>query len=209
MAEPAWKFPLTPATESDLDDLPEGWKGQIVGGKLYAFPRPAGRHLEAATDLAGLLVPPFRFGQGGPGGWVILAEAEVRFGADLLIPDLAGWRRERYALPEKGSAYTVRPDWVCELLSPSTARLDRIKKLPIYAQHGVPHAWIIDPGLQTLEVYRRQGRRWLLVESIEGAATVRVEPFESLALDLGLIWRRGRPDPNDFLAEEALAYGAP
>jgi Uma2 family endonuclease len=208
MIEPfRWTTP-GPATEEDLDDLPAGWKGQIAEGGLFAFPRPAAPHIEAASALTGLLLPPFRFGQGGPGGWVILAEPEVRFGGNLLIPDLAGWRRERFSSPDQGP-YTVRPDWICELLSPSTARFDRIKKMRIYASHEVPHAWVLDPILTTLEVYRLQSAHWLLIDTYEGDAKVRAEPFEAVEVDLGLIWTRGGPTTWDFVAEEPATYGVP
>src|SRR5689334_10535989 len=153
MARPAPMYqPSYPATERDLDDLPADVIGQIIDGELIVHPRPDPPHTQAASGLGGLLISPFHYGfGGGPGGWVILVEPKIRFGSNLLVPDLAGWRRERFVPIRKGP-YTVSPDWVCELLSPSTARVDRVRKLPTYARAGVSHAWILDPTLRTLEV---------------------------------------------------------
>jgi len=196
MARPAPLQPhLYPATERDLEGLPEDVIGQIIDGELIVHPRPDPPHVQAASGLGVLLSGPFRYGFGnGPGGWIILDEPKIRFGRDLLVPDLAGWRRERF-VPIRRGPYIVVPDWICELLSPSTARDDRVRKLPIYAREGVPHAWIIDPTLRTLEVLRLQEGRWLIVNVFHDDEKVRAEPFEAVELDLALLW-------EDLPAEE-------
>jgi Uma2 family endonuclease len=182
------------ATEADLEDLPEDRIGHLVDGELIVHPRPDAPHTEAATQLVWSLVGPLQHGLGGPGGWVILSEPKVRFERGILVPDLAGWRRERFASPRKGP-YTVAPDWVCEILSPSTARFDRATKLPIYAEARVEHAWLLDPAARFLEVLRRQETRWLIAGVFEGRRTVRAEPFETLDLDLARIWGAEPVDP--------------
>jgi Uma2 family endonuclease len=123
---------------------------------------PAPRHSRASSHLGGIISPPFDFGQGGPGGWIIIDEPELHLGENVLVPDLAGWRRERVPEFPDEPAWTIAPDWVCEVLSPATGALDRTRKLRIYAQEGVHHAWLIDPALKTLEVFRREGAAWLV-----------------------------------------------
>lgn len=177
-----------PASTATLAALPEHMVGEIIGGELHARPRPAPRHAKAATDLGFELLGPFGRGRGGgPGGWIILAEPELHFGEDILVPDLAGWRRERLrVLPE--SAITVAPDWICEILSPGTARKDRGLKLPIYAAQGVAHARLVDPVAQTVEVYRLENGHWLLLMTYGGDVPMAAEPFAAVTIDLGRIW---------------------
>jgi Uma2 family endonuclease len=186
----------TPATLRDLDSLPEDVTAHLVDGELIVHPRPDPPHVEAASELGWMLVGPFRHGVNGPGGWVILDEPKILFGPQLLVPDLAGWRKERFAAIRKGP-YTVIPDWVCEILSPSTRRFDRSTKLPIYAREGVGHTWILDPGAQTLEVLRLHEGRWLIVAVHEGRGTVRAEPFDAVELDLSLVWGDAQPEDED------------
>jgi Uma2 family endonuclease len=189
-----------PATERDLDDLPEDVIGQIVDGELIVHPRPDAPHVITASELGAFLIAPFRRGIGGPGGWVILHEPKVRFGSQLLVPDLAGWRKERFVLPRKGP-FTVIPDWVCEVLSPSTRRFDRATKLPIYAQQGVGHVWIIDPVARTLEVLRLHQAGWFIVGIHKDEDKVRAEPFEAVEIDLSLIWGELPPEPDEDEAD--------
>ncbi len=121
---------------------------------------------------------------------MLLAEPELRLGSEALVPDLAGWRRERMpALPEE-AALTLTPDWVCEVLSPSTETLDRTRKMGSYAREGVKNLWLVDPRLRLLEVYRLEAGRWSRLASHQGTITVRAEPFESLALEMALLWER-------------------
>ncbi len=173
-----------------LDELPEDVIGEIVAGEIRATPRPNPPHVRAASALSVLVGGPFGFGIGGgsPGGWMILAEPRVRFGDDVRVPDLAGWRRERYAEPESGP-YTAVPDWVCEILSPSTAAVDRGEKQPEYAGAGVAHLWLLDPLAKTLEVLRLQSDLWVVAAVHTGDTPVRAEPFDAIELDLGMVWR--------------------
>jgi len=167
--------------------------GEVVDGEMFVSPRPAPRHARVAVMLVGELVGPFDRGKDGPGGWVILFEPELHLGGDALIPDIAGWRRERLPrLPEE-DAFTLAPDWICEVVSPSTSRLDLVKKLPRYARNGVQHAWIVRPIGTTLQVYRRAETLWTLVTSFGGDDKVRAEPFDAIEFDLGALWDLGSP----------------
>jgi Uma2 family endonuclease len=162
------------------------------------LPRPRPRHVRAASILGARLVR--RFGwdaDDGPGGWVILDEPELRLGDEVRAPDLAGWRVERYEEPED-NPITLVPDWICEVLSPTTARIDRVEKMPLYAEHGVGHLWIVDPVMKTLEVYRREGGLWV-VRSSHGADDVASpEPFDAVPFEVGALWRLpGKPGPPD------------
>jgi Uma2 family endonuclease len=134
------------------------------------------------------LVPPFNFGDNGPGGWWSLFEPEVHFDADVLVPDFAGWRRERMPKAPAEAFIELSPDWVCEILSPSTARFDRVKKLPVYARAGVGHAWLIDPAARTLEALRLNGGRWVLLGAHGGDDVVRAEPFQAIEIPLERLW---------------------
>lgn len=184
MAEPAQRR----ATYDDVLAAPDHLIAEIVDGVLHTSPRPAGPHALVMSVLGGDLSGPFHRGRGGPGGWWIIVEPELHLGDEVLVPDIAGWRRER--LPEwpRTAAVELAPDWVCEVLSPSTARHDRIAKLPVYAREGVGHAWLIDPELRTLEVYRRHEDHWLLVATRADEAIVRAEPFEAIELELAAWW---------------------
>jgi Uma2 family endonuclease len=180
-----------PATYEDIEALPSGWVGEILGDELVASPRPAMPHARVGAALMTLLGSAFDLGQQGiRGGWWILYEPELHFGREVLVPDLAGWRRERMPEPAFADApfSTVAPDWLCEVLSPSTVHVDRQRKLPIYHREGVGHVWFIDPSTRTLEIHRRQARDWLLVATHSGEGEVFAEPFESLALKLGTLW---------------------
>jgi Uma2 family endonuclease len=176
------------ATYDDLLQVPPHRVAEIVEGQLYVSPRPASRHALASSALGSELGPPFHRGRGGPGGWWIIDEPELHFGDDVVVPDLAGWRRER--LPEfpDTPAFSLAPDWACEVVSPSTERLDRAKKMPVYAAAGVPHLWLVNPTARTIEVYRLADGRWLLLATHEGAQRVRAEPFEAVELDLAPLW---------------------
>ncbi|CAG0948161.1 hypothetical protein ANRL3_00008 [Anaerolineae bacterium] len=184
MNSPARKF----ATYEDLLDLPENLIGEIIGGRLITQPRPAPRHSWAQSNIGSEIVGPFGHGRGGPGGWWILTEPELHIGGDILVPDLAGWRRERMPrLPDTAWFETV-PDWICEILSPSTARDDRAEKMPLYVRMGVKHAWLVDPVLRTLEAYENQQGRWLLLQTLADNARVAVPPFEAVEWELGVLW---------------------
>src|SRR5258708_37333661 len=144
----------------------------------------------AATTLGGELYGPFDRGKGGPGGWVLLYEPELHLHGDVLVPDYAGWRRERMPNMPEAAAFELAPDWACEVLSPSTTATDRADKLPIYAREGVKHVWLVDPLAKTLEVLRLEAGGWLLVTVVAGVRGVRAEPFDAIELELGALWAR-------------------
>ena len=181
-----------PATYDDLVALPENLVGEIVDDELWASPRPAPKHSRAEFAVSSILGPAFQFGETGPGGWQFLVEPELHLASDVLVPDIAAWRADRMPVLPRASFVATAPDWVCEVLSPSTARLDREKKLHIYAEHGVGHAWLVDPIPGTLEVLRREqhgdNAAWMLVATHAGDAVARLEPFEAIEFQLSLLW---------------------
>jgi Uma2 family endonuclease len=176
------------ATYADLYDVPDHFVAEMFDGDLYVSPRPAVPHARAASVLGVELGAAFDLGRSGPGGWLILDEPELHFGSDVLVPDLAGWRRERMPEAPADAYIALSPDWVCEVLSPSTEALDRGKKLRIYAREGVAHAWLLDPLQQTLEVLARASGTWSLLGSHEGRVKVRAVPFDAIQLELGALW---------------------
>lgn len=185
MTATAHKF----AAYEDLFDLPENIIGQIIHGQLITQPRPAPKHALARSSLGDELVSPFQKGRGGPGGWWILDEPELHLGPHVLVPDLAGWRRERMPELPETAYFTLPPDWSCEVLSPGTARVDRADKMPIYAAQGVPFLWLIDPTLRTLEVFALCEGRWLLEHIYQDDEEVRAVPFDAIAFVLAGLWR--------------------
>ena len=179
---------LKSATYQDIIDLPENQVGEIIAGELFAQPRPAPRHARASSLLGGKLTGPYDEGYGGPGGWWILDEPELHLGPHILVPDLAGWRRERLPTLPDMAWFELAPDWVCEVLSPGTAGKDRAKKMPRYALEGVPHIWLVDPDARTLEVYENTNGRWLLLGVYENDDAISVVPFEAISFKLGVLW---------------------
>ena len=175
----------TGATYEDLREVPDNFVAEMFDGELYAMPRPAVPHARAASVLGVKLGGPF---DSDSGGWMILDEPELHFGNDVLVPNLAGWRRERVPTLPAEAYLTVAPDWICEVLSASTETVDRGKKLRIYAREGVAHAWLLDPLRQALEVLRLESGRWVEVAAHEGRAGVRAAPFDAIELDLGALW---------------------
>ena len=178
----------TRATYDDLAAVPENLVAEIFDGELYASPRPALPHAHAASVLGMELGAPFQRGRNGPGGWWLLDEPELHFGRDVLVPDLAGWRRERLPAVPRDAYLTLPPDWVCEVLSSSTEALDRGKKLQIYAREQVAHVWLVNPTLQTLEVLSLESERWALTATYEGDTQVRAEPFDAVEIELRALW---------------------
>lgn len=175
------------ARYDDILALPEHVTGEIIDGELHTQPRPSSRHAQIETGIAREVSGPFGVGRGGPGGWVILVEPELHLGPQVLVPDLAGWRRERLPLIPDGPIEVV-PDWVCEILSPGTARKDRSRKLPLYGRLGVAHAWLVDPAAKTIEVLRHADGHWLLLETFGEDDSMRAEPFDAVAIDLAPLW---------------------
>lgn len=185
MSTPVERF----ATYEDLCQVPDHKLAQIIHGQLIVLPRPAPKHARASSFLGGTIFPKMDTGAlEGPGGWWILFEPELHLGRDILVSDLAGWRRERMpALPEM-AYFELPPDWVCEVLSPATARLDRIDKLPIYSSHNVGHAWLVDPDLRTLEVFALHEGHWRLECAYKDADEVCAPPFEAVRFSLAGLW---------------------
>jgi Uma2 family endonuclease len=179
---------LKQATHQDLCDLPPNVVGEIINGALHAQPRPGPRHARSTFILGGRLTTRFDEGDNGPGGWVILFEPELHLGSNVLVPDLAGWRRERMPVLPEAAWFDLAPDWVCEVLSPSTARVDRVDKMPIYAADGVQHLWLLDPATRTLEAYENDNGRWTLLGAWADDDKVRVPPFDAVEFDLSGLW---------------------
>ena len=176
------------ATYDDLREVPDHFVAEMFDGDLYASPRPAIPHSRAASVLGGKLGDPFDYGRGGPGGWLILDEPELHLGNDVLVPDLAAWRRERLPRLSEDAFLTLAPDWACEVLSKSTESLDRAKKLRVYAREAVANVWLVDPSRRTLDVLALESGAWALVERYKGSAIVRAAPFGAVELELGALW---------------------
>ena len=184
MADPARKR----ATYEDLLAAPAHLVAQLLEGTLYTLPRPAAPHARAASTLGIDLGGPFDRQRGGPGGWHILYEPELHLAADILVPDLAGWRRERLPSIPRAAFFTLAPDCVCEVLSPSTAGIDRGVKLSIYARESVPHVWFVDPDARTLEVLALDGSSYRVHAVHHDRERVRANPFEAIELELAALW---------------------
>ena len=175
------------ATYDDLVRVPEHYVAEMFDGELYASPRPALPHARAAGVLLTKLGVAFDLGD-APGGWLLLIEPEIHFGNDVLVPDLAGWRRERLPSVPNDAFLTLSPDWVCEVLSPSTEMIDRGRKLGIYAREGVAHAWLVDPLRQSLEVLALESGNLVEIEEHHGNVRVRARPFDAVELELRALW---------------------
>ncbi|MTW20346.1 Uma2 family endonuclease [Allochromatium palmeri] len=186
----ALAFTYRPTLYEQLAALPEGLTGEILAGQLHTQPRPTGPHGRASVRLDRTIGRGYDDGDGGPGGWWILVEPEVHFIRDqeVAVPDLAGWRRERMPRIPEGHRFEVAPDWICEILSPATASKDRKIKLPLYAQYGVAHVWLVDPTKRTLEVYALQDGAWQLQLQASGEDKVQAPPFVELTLELQSLW---------------------
>jgi Uma2 family endonuclease len=182
-----------PATYDDLMKVPDTMVAEIVNDELHASPRPALRHARAASSLSVFIGGPYQHGRGGPGGWWILHEPELHFGRNVVVPDLAGWRRTRLPQVPDTAYASLAPDWICEILSPSTVSLDRLKKLAIYAREKVQHAWLLDPIARTLEVLRLEADRWVILATHGGDDVVRAEPFVEIDLELASLWTDEQP----------------
>ncbi len=179
------------ATYEDLREVPEHMVGEIIDGELYATPRPASPHANAASGIASDVRGPFHRqpdGLGQPGGWWILFEPELHLGPDVVVPDVAGWRREKMPVLGNVAYFDQAPDWACEVVSPTTAGTDRVRKMRIYARESVGNLWLVDPLAKTLEVYRLQNGQWVVANTHSGGEQVRAEPFEAIELDLTRWW---------------------
>jgi Uma2 family endonuclease len=188
-----------PATYADLQKVPEHLVAELIDGELFTSPRPAMRRAHPNKRLASLLERAFEDGIDGPGGWWIYPEVELHLGADVFVPDISGWRREHLPAIPDAAGIDIAPDWVCEILSPSTHRLDRLKKLPKYARNGIRHVWIVDPEHRTLEVCCRNGNAYETVQIFDAhdEPIVRAEPFEAVEFPLESLWLPTAPSPRN------------
>lgn len=184
MAEPTKKR----ATYADLEAVPPHLVAEIIDGELVTHPRPSVRHAAATNALTGELSGPFQKGQGGPGGWIFLDEPELHLVSQVVVPDIAGWRRERLADASDSTFLEIAPDWVCEILSGSTEKRDRTVKMRVYAEGGVPHLWLIDPRLQILEAFELNARRWLKIGAWNSDDSVAAPPFDAVSISLADLW---------------------
>jgi Uma2 family endonuclease len=194
------------ATYQDVLDAPSHKVAEIINGELRLSPRPAIPHASVSSALGEELGPPFKRGKGGPGGWIILDEPELHLGDDVVVPDLAGWRRERLPMLSEDAYFTLSPDWLCEVLSKSTEKMDRAEKLPIYAAAGVGHIWVISTRLRMLEVLRLHEGKWLTLAVHRDDDRIRAEPFDAIELDLSVLWS-DLPLPTRA-SETAAEWGA-
>ena len=176
------------ATYQDVIDAPAHMVAEIVEGALYTHPRPAMPHALASSSLGVELGSPFQKGRGGPGGWWIIDEPELHLGEDILVPDVAGWRRERMPDFPDTAFVTLAPDWVCEVLSRSTRDLDRHGKRPVYAREGVRHLWFIDPEARDLEAFELRDGEWVLIATARNDDPVSIPPFEAISFPLDALW---------------------
>ncbi|MBZ5714510.1 Uma2 family endonuclease [Nannocystis pusilla] len=183
------------ATYADLVALPEGVKAEVLGGELVIQPGQTLHHANVRSGLYRFLGGPFDFDDDGPGGWDIVGGIDVRFTVDdIAQPDVVGWRRARleghYQLP-----IDVIPDWICEVLSPSSTKRDRLHKFQLYARHGVPHYWLVDPDARLLEAYALDGGQWKSIGVYDETARARIAPFEAVELPVGRLFLPEPPSP--------------
>jgi Uma2 family endonuclease len=201
MAEPAKRK----ATYADLEAVEPPLVAEIIDGALVTHPRPSPRHAAATNSLVDEITGPFQKGRGGPGGWAFFDEPELHLGPHVVVPDIAGWRREHLAAYPDTTYFEVAPDWVCEVLSGSTERHDRIAKRRIYAEAGIGHLWFVDPRFQLLEAFVLTGGQWLLAGTWGSDDAVRAPPFDAISFSLADLWPLDRPlgfdeDPQHLFA---------
>jgi Uma2 family endonuclease len=170
-------------------ELPDNVVGEIIMGELHVSPRPAPKHATASSALGIEIGGPFQFGKsGGPGGWWILDEPEIHIEDSITVPDIAGWKRERMPQIPNEAFFSIAPDWICEVLSPGTAAFDRAKKMPLYAEQGVKHLWLVDPIEKSLEVFENDNARWVLIHTYINDDKVRAVPFDAIEIELSSLW---------------------
>ena len=169
-------------------DAPAHQVAEIIGGTLHTHPRPAMPHALASSYLNDELVGPYGKGRGGPGGWWIVFEPELHLGEEIVVPDLAGWRRERMPEYPQTAYVTLAPDWTCEVLSPSTRRVDLQEKRPVYAREGVAYLWLVEPTDRTLEAFELRGGEWVLIGCAKDDEPGSIRPFDAITFSLGDLW---------------------
>ena len=189
MAKPALKHTLYESLYEQLMSLPENLVGEIISGQIHTQPRPAAPHAVAAAVLGMKIGPPFHLDD-DPGGWWIIGEPEIHFipHREVLVPDIAGWRRERLPIIGNIPHFELVPDWICEVLSPSTASKDRLVKMPLYAQYGVRYAWLLDPLDKTLEAFEQHQETWNPIGRYKNDESISVAPFAEISFALRDLW---------------------
>ena len=181
------------ATYADIETAPEHLVAEIINGELFTHPRPSLRHGVTATSLVDELTGPFQKGRGGPGGWVFAIKPEIKFSENILVPDIAAWRRERLPGIPTRNFIEIAPDWICEVLSGSTEKRDRSLKKDIYAAGNVQHLWLIDPRLQLLEVFQLRDALWTNLGTWNSDDEVRAAPFDAISFSLADLWPLDKP----------------
>ncbi len=176
------------ANYQDVLDAPAHMVAEVIDGALHTHPRPAPRHARATSSLGVKVGGPFDYDSKGPGGWWIIDEPELHLGEDILVPDLAGWRRKRMPTYPETAWFGIAPDWVCEVLSPGTRRIDLYEKRPIYAREDVPYLWLVDPLERGLEAFELRDGQWVLIASLKDDDAVSVPPFEAISFSLADLW---------------------
>lgn len=177
-----------PATYQDVLDAPANMVAELLAGRLHLQPRPAMRHARASSVLGSKIGGPFDHDPEGPGGWWIIDEPELHLGDDVLVPDIAGWRRERMPEYPDAAAAELAPDWICEVLSPSTRQFDLVEKRAIYAREGIPYLWLVDPEAMSVEAFELNDDRWTLMAALRDDQTVQLVPFEAISFPLSALW---------------------
>lgn len=187
--------PVLPATKlatyDDLLALGEDVRAEVIAGSIHLAPSGLPEHGHATGSIAHFIGGPFDRddGYGGPGGWWIFLELDVRLSLHNIVrPDLCGYRRDRLREPWGKRPLDLAPDWVCEILSPSNAAHDRVTKAALYAQHGVPFFWLLDPAERVLETFTLRDGLWMRTGSFDDTATARIVPFEAIELDIGRLF---------------------
>ena len=190
------------ATYQDVLNAPEHLVAEIIQGVLHTYPRPASPHARTSSTLGVEIGGPFDQGRGGPGGWWIIDEPELHLDEDILVPDLAGWRHETMPVYPNVAFFEIVPDWVCEVLSPSTRRIDLTGKRDVYAREGASHLWFVDPDARTLEAFELRQGAWTLITSLANDAPVSVPPFDAITFSLGDLWLGGDTGDNQVVQSD-------
>lgn len=180
----------TSATYQDVLDAPPNMVAELIEGELYLNPRPTPRHSHAALRLASVLDGPFMKGEDGPGGWWIVLEPEVHFEDDAhaVVPDVGGWLKDDVPRFPDTAYFESPPSWVCEVLSPSTRKLDLTTKRDFYARQGVREIWFVDPLARTLEAFSHTDGAWTLISAFKDDESVSLPPFDAIAFSLAVLW---------------------
>ena len=202
MANPAKKR----ATYDDILKAPAHLVAELIDGVLETHPRPVPKHAVSAARLGMSLGGPFDLGSAGPGGSVFMVEPELHLQYDVVVPDLAAWRRARMPVITDDAFITIAPDWVCEILSPSTEMLDRNAKRRIYAEAGVAFLWLLDPRTRLLEAFQLAAGKWLLLNTVEASDPVSIAPFDAISFPLSDLFPFDAP-PESSVGSEPTAEG--